>query len=993
MLMQLDFQEVKEAALDYIPEIVEELGLEHKEVGNEIQILNPRRQDNEFGSASINRETGVWADFAEDDARGDILDFVKYILDLPSIRDAAEWLMNFLEGQEEDSPGEPANGEAMLPAQTRGSGTSMVPTTPVAPAGLSASEGSTPPVIMRLNGIDWRHVPYEEREHPKPYQSHPSLGRPTRVFPYHCADGKVDFFVYRFDLPNGKEIRPLTLWGATGGFFRWFWKGLPDCRVLYNLLEIIARPDAPVVVVEGEKAAEAARILLPGYVVTTSANGSKSPKKTDWSPLTGRNILLWPDTDRPGEQYVRAVAGLVNGNFRFISFQDRHVEKDQEGNWKVAPSGAPEGYDAADLLQEGITPEEFGQLLPDLVKDGVPGGKLTRKKGQHQSRTVPKEEDWTLDVPVGSLEYQLNQKLKAGEVADFCYKDGKVMAFREEDDGSKTPYPISSLFYLDGRLLNQYQHDFSYILHIKNPRGGFSEYILPAAALFDRSDFRRELAGYGMTFDPGSRTELINFIQGYPCQNIHLLVDTIGWTADGKSFILPSETIIRTDGEEKQEDRHFLPPSAQSFVKGFHSSGTLDEWMQEVALPCQGNRLLEMALYAPFLPPLLHPLGLPNFGVHFFGETSRGKTTALRVGCSVLGDPEGGMKNSWRTTDNALESLAHFRNDALLILDELNQATPQVFSDAIYLLGNGVTKARSRQDGSGRPVKTFRLGCLSSGETSAAEFLRSENGRALGGQAVRLLDFSIDAGRGTGVVEELGRFESSAALVRHLDAATRRVYGAPFPAFTQHLVQMESFEDLSRELVTFRSDYLEEFPIHLASPQVTRILDQFVNIAFAGELAIRFRVLPFPPGQAKETMTILARRYLDHRGGLEGSDVLGVVDNIRRQISDNRFLNFQQVVIQNRRYSYTGSLPPRKFWGYALANGLEDTPIEFMIPTRIFKEEFCRGVNHRDVIRAMHDRQWLESTEAYPFGVGRSRSRCYHILPAFLGEEQVERQS
>ena len=42
-----------------------------------------------------------------------------------------------------------------------------------------------------------------------------------------------------------------------------------------------------VIICEGEKSADAATRLLPGFVAVTSPNGSKSAGNADWSPLRG----------------------------------------------------------------------------------------------------------------------------------------------------------------------------------------------------------------------------------------------------------------------------------------------------------------------------------------------------------------------------------------------------------------------------------------------------------------------------------------------------------------------------------------------------------------------------------------------------------------------------------------------------------------------------------------------------------------------------------
>jgi putative DNA primase/helicase len=88
---------------------------------------------------------------------------------------------------------------------------------------------------------------------PKPFV-HPTLGRCSSRWDYASPGGQLLFQVYRFDLPGGgKEMRPLSLWGEPSGTLRWDWKAVPAPRPLYGLDQLAARPDAPVVIVEGEK--------------------------------------------------------------------------------------------------------------------------------------------------------------------------------------------------------------------------------------------------------------------------------------------------------------------------------------------------------------------------------------------------------------------------------------------------------------------------------------------------------------------------------------------------------------------------------------------------------------------------------------------------------------------------------------------------------------------------------------------------------------------
>ena len=119
---------------------------------------------------------------------------------------------------------------------------------------------------------------------------HPQLGPPTVVYDYHDADGNLLGQVCRWDTDDGKQIRPRTL-QRNGKSVTCRWQGFPKPRPLYGLLDLKARPDAPVLIHEGEKAAEAGREHLPEYVNVTWPGGAKAVKDADWTPCAGRRVV------------------------------------------------------------------------------------------------------------------------------------------------------------------------------------------------------------------------------------------------------------------------------------------------------------------------------------------------------------------------------------------------------------------------------------------------------------------------------------------------------------------------------------------------------------------------------------------------------------------------------------------------------------------------------------------------------------------------------
>jgi hypothetical protein len=127
-------------------------------------------------------------------------------------------------------------------------------------------------------------------------------GKRSALWTYNDANGEPAGVVVRWDGPNGKNIRPVAPQGDG-----WRIGAMPDPRPLYTLPDLAAA--RRVVVVEGEKAADAARSL--GFIATTSAGGSQAAAKTDWRPLAGKEIRIHPDNDAPGRKYADTVAGIL----------------------------------------------------------------------------------------------------------------------------------------------------------------------------------------------------------------------------------------------------------------------------------------------------------------------------------------------------------------------------------------------------------------------------------------------------------------------------------------------------------------------------------------------------------------------------------------------------------------------------------------------------------------------------------------------------------
>jgi putative DNA primase/helicase len=139
-----------------------------------------------------------------------------------------------------------------------------------------------------------------------------TFGAREGTWAYRNAAGALLHLVDRFRAPDGgKTYRPRVVRREGGGALAWAFAGPPEPRPLYGLDALAARPDAPILVCEGEKAADAAQRLFPDHVATTSSGGAAAAGKAEWGALKGRAVTIWPDHDAPGARYAQEAAGHI----------------------------------------------------------------------------------------------------------------------------------------------------------------------------------------------------------------------------------------------------------------------------------------------------------------------------------------------------------------------------------------------------------------------------------------------------------------------------------------------------------------------------------------------------------------------------------------------------------------------------------------------------------------------------------------------------------
>ena len=176
--------------------------------------------------------------------------------------------------------------------------------------------------------------------------------RSAERWEYHDATGNVIMTIDRHDdLQGKKHFSPLTLWRDAAGRQSWRSKHSPVPRPLYGLDRLAQSASFPVLVVEGEKAADAAGRLFLDHTVTTSPGGANAAEKANWAALAGREVVIWPDQDAPGLKYAIAVSQLA----RAAGALTVRIVK--------VPASWPRGWDLADPLPLGVKGETLRAMI------------------------------------------------------------------------------------------------------------------------------------------------------------------------------------------------------------------------------------------------------------------------------------------------------------------------------------------------------------------------------------------------------------------------------------------------------------------------------------------------------------------------------------------------------------------------------------------------------------------------------------------------------
>ncbi|WP_219706101.1 DUF927 domain-containing protein [Burkholderia sp. COPS] len=906
-LGKLDFEQLAELALGHFDTVVEEiLELEGKHEGKEFVAFNPRRRDTELGSFKINAETGVFCDFAcQDECRGgDLIALAAYIWG-GSQSEAALSLQKELEVRGIRLPSN-ATTRAMQPR-------SMVKT--VAPMLLMAPipDGSPELDVRRFlaNGCT-----LENR------------------YDYVNASGELCFVQLRLRREGGqKTFVTLHVKQREDGALDWT-GGMPDgLRPLFGLLDLIeAMPEQPVFVVEGEKAARALRQSYPTMIVVTSAGGAQAPAKTDWSPVAERRVLIWPDNDEAGMKYRDRVAALIGAVEPTTRIRSIDPEKLMRGicevqGWDYGEKAeSMQGWDAADVMALGLDDDVVGKLLENSIVD-VPV-RIEQCESVTQAASA--------DCVAAHVTWQSGKHYEV--------TPGGVTVWKQQGD-QKVPVRVSSCVEILRQLRDSESSGWSLELRLYKPDGKQQTIVVRRAMLSDNKAFRETINDLGVIVY--NWQEFHDYLAHAITRNTHDLVRSVGW--NGPLYVQANR--VYGLGAEAVA----LDPDAP-VCAAFEQCGTLEEWNAQIGRYCERNSRLMLAVCLSLAGPFLHLLGIEPGGVHLVGQSSVGKTTAMRVAASVWGSVAGFVR-SWRSTSNGLEAVAASMNDCVLLLDEMNQATPLEAGEVVYMLGNGQGKVRMTRAGAGSRLYQWRLLFMSTGEIPLQQHIESVGKKVRAGMDVRLLNIPADAGRGLGLFESLDVFESSRALADHLNATTSEVYGVAGDQWLMFLTDKVSngqYQSFCRQLKERLREIERQFPAN-GSGQVMRAARRFALLALAGELAVEAGIGGWVSGSPTAMMKRCFDEWVRERGGTEAAEEAQALRQVQHFFEQHGQSAFQRLV----RVPGVGDDLERERTVNNRAGYVDAAEEIFYVLPEVFRNRVCDGLDYKFVAEVLSRRGML----------------------------------
>lgn len=460
----------------------------------------------------------------------------------------------------------------------------------------------------------------------------------------------------------------------------------------------------------------------------------------------------------------------------------------------------------------------------------------------------------------------------------------------------------------------------------------------------DGADLRKALAYQGVTIAPDQRARNLFqcYLMSYRANRYALCVDRVGWHEN--VFVLPHVQIGQTADNDL-----IVYQASNTLDNRYQSKGTLAQWQSDVAQLVASHSLLVFSLSTAFTGQLLTPLNQQGGGFHIKGGSSKGKSTALNLACSVWGNPEN-FYRTWRATGNNLEHTAYMHNDGFLVLDEIGEINnPKELGNIVYMLANGMGKGRMTKQITAKPMHQWKVIFLSSGEKSLKDIMQEQGQKTKLGQEIRLADIDIDQSE-HGIFDCIDFAEDGAKQSIELAKRLNQSYGVAGIAWLEYITSHK--DQAIKQAEQLLDQYREALAAHHTQGHIVRVANYFALVAVAGELASQANITGWQSGTAFNAVQQVFNQWLgsfEQVGDFEDREMLA---HVKAFFEANESSRFESITPDpdhaERIYNRVG------YW--KIENGEK---VFYVLPEQ-FKKEICKGYDSRKVARALLTHNLLE---------------------------------
>lgn len=326
-------------------------------------------------------------------------------------------------------------------------------------------------------------------------------------------------------------------------------------------------------------------------------------------------------------------------------------------------------------------------------------------------------------------------------------------------------------------VLDLYSHEERVELTFKR-KGTWRTVLVDRRAMCEARSLIAAASAYGAPIEGSTAAGIVTWLSDVELANDKRIprmtcVSRTGWhqVDDDRLFVAPG--LVDTGEQVIFDDR-----SGKGTVGGLGTKGDTSAHLAALRGIVEQSTAAALAVFGSLAAPLLERLDAPNFAIHLHGDSSRGKSTMLRAGASVFGDP---FNNAWVATWNSTNVGHEFRAYALSGLpfcaDESGVTDERERAKAVYMLINGTGRARGQKDGGLRQMLNWHTVVLSTGEPP----LVADDAHT--GAQIRVLQCPVD-----------GIGEWGAADVDAFNACVRDNHGHAGQAWLQALSDMSEEE-------------------------------------------------------------------------------------------------------------------------------------------------------------------------------------------------------